>query len=274
MDNSAQKVLFVCSEMIPYLPESEIATIGRYLPQGTQEKHKEIRAFMPRYGCINERKNQLHEVIRLSGMNLIINDADRPLIIKVASIAEARTQVYFIDNEEYFKRKQLYSSEDGQFFPDNDERVIFFARGVLETVKKLRWAPDIIHCHGWISHLLPLYLKKAYKDDPIFSKSKVVLSLYEDFPTGSFAADFAQKALFGGVTEKDVDLLKSPDGINLAKTAARFSDGVILASENIPTSLVSYCRDRGLAVLKSKPKSIADGSYIDEYNAFYDQLFI
>ena len=273
MDNSAQKVLFVCSEMCPYLPESEIATIGRYLPQGTQEKHKETRAFMPRYGCINERKNQLHEVIRLSGMNLIINDADRPLIIKVASIAEARTQVYFIDNEEYFKRKQLYRSEDGQFFPDNDERVIFFARGVLETVKKLRWAPDIIHCHGWISHLLPLYLKKAYKDDPIFSKSKVVLSLYEDFPTGSFAADFAQKALFGGVTEKDVDLLKSPDGINLAKTAARFSDGVILASENIPTSLVSYCRDRGLAVLKSKPKSIADGSYIDEYNAFYDQLF-
>ena len=163
-------------------------------------------------------------------MNLIINDADRPLIIKVASIAEARTQVYFIDNEEYFKRKQLYSSEDGQFFPDNDERGIFFARGVLETVKKLRWAPDIIHCHGWISHLLPLYLKKAYKDDPIFSKSKVVLSLYEDFPTGTFLANFPQKAPFGGVTETNVDFLKRPNGIHLTKTAARSSYAVILTS--------------------------------------------
>ena len=266
------KVLFVNSEIFPYLPETPIANIGRYLPQGIQERKKEIRSFMPRYGCINERKNQLHEVIRLSGMNIIINDVDRPLVIKVASISAARIQVYFIDNEDYFKRKQLSCDDNGAFFGDNAERAIFFARGVLETVKKLRWAPDIIHCQGWISHLLPLYLKKAYKDDPIFSKSKVVLSLYDDIPGSTFAADFMQKTLFGGVTEKDVDLLKTPDGINLAKTAARFSDGVIFASENIPTSLVNYCRDRGLAVLKSKPKSIADGSYIDEYNAFYDQL--
>lgn len=272
MDNSVKKVLFVCSEITPYVPESEIATIGRYLPQGTQEKHKEIRAFTPRYGCINERKNQLHEVIRLSGMNLIISDVDRPLIIKVASIAAAHTQVYFIDNEDYFKRKYIDRDEHGVFFPDNDERAIFFARGVLETVKKLRWAPDIIHCHGWISHLLPLYLKKAYKDDPIFSNSKVVLSLYDDTPKESFSPDFMDKAYFGAVSEKDLELLKDPSGINLAKTAAKFSDGIILAGETIPSSLVSYCRDRGLPVLKSKPKSIADGSYIDEYNAFYDQL--
>ena len=165
MADSVQKVLFVNSEMCPYLPESPIASLCRQLPQGIQERRKEIRAFMPKYGCINERKNQLHEVIRLSGMNIIISDVDRPLVIKVASISSARIQVYFIDNEDYFRRKQIYRDADGQFFADNGERAIFYARGVLETVKKLRWAPDIIHCHGWISHVLPLYLKKAYKDD-------------------------------------------------------------------------------------------------------------
>lgn len=272
MENSVKKVLFVCSEIYPYLPESEIATIGRYLPQGTQERKREIRSFMPRYGCINERKNQLHEVIRLSGMNLVISDVDRPLIIKVASIAAAHTQVYFIDNEDYFKRKQLERDDKGVFFEDNDERAIFFARGVLETVKKLRWAPDVIHCHGWISHLLPVYLKKTYKDDPIFTNSKVVISFYNNVPNETFDKNFIEKALFGGVGEKELDLLKEPNGINLAKLAAKYADGAIMVGDGIPSSLVSYCRDRGLSVLKSKSKSISDGSYIEEYNAFYDQL--
>lgn len=272
VDTNAKKVLFVCSEMMPYLPESTIASIGRFLPQGVQESKREIRSFMPRYGCINERKNQLHEVIRLSGLNLIIADVDRPLVIKVASIAEAHTQVYFIDNDDYFRRKGIYADGDNKFYDDNDERAIFFARGILETVKKLRWAPDIIHCHGWISHLLPLYLKKAYMDDPIFARSKVVLSLYDDMPTVPFNSDFAKKVLWGGVSEKDVSLLETPDGINLAKTAARFSDAVILGSDNIPVSVVNYCRDRGLPVLKYKAKSIESGSYIEEYNAFYDQI--
>ena len=272
MENSVKKVLFVCSEIYPYLPESEIATIGRYLPQGTQERKREIRSFMPRYGCINERKNQLHEVIRLSGMNMVISDVDRPLIIKVASIAAAHTQVYFIDNEDYFKRKQLERDDKGVFFEDNDERAIFFARGVLETVKKLRWAPDVIHCHGWISHLLPVYLKKAYKDDPIFTNSKVVISFYNNVPNETLDKNFIEKALFGGVGEKELDLLKEPNGINLAKLAAKYADGAIMVGDGIPSSLVSYCRDRGLSVLKSKSKSISDGSYIEEYNAFYDQL--
>lgn len=272
MENSVKKVLFVCSEIYPYLPESEIATIGRYLPQGTQERKREIRSFMPRYGCINERKNQLHEVIRLSGMNMVISDVDRPLIIKVASIAAAHTQVYFIDNEDYFKRKQLERDDKGVFFEDNDERAIFFARGVLETVKKLRWAPDVIHCHGWISHLLPVYLKKAYKDDPIFTNSKVFISFYNNVPNETFDKNFIEKAMFGGVGEKELDLLKEPNGINLAKLAAKYADGAIMVGDGIPSSLVSYCRDRGLSVLKSKSKSISDGSYIEEYNAFYDQL--
>ena len=272
MGNSVKKVLFVNSEMFPYLPESDIANIGRYLPQGIQERKKEIRSFMPRYGCINERKNQLHEVIRLSGMNIVINDVDRPLVIKVASISAARMQVYFIDNEDYFHRKSVICDDKGKFFEDNDERAIFFARGVLETVKKLRWEPDVIHCQGWMSHVLPLYLKKAYIDDPIFSNSKVVLSLYEDTPAVDFSADFKSKLLFGGVTEKDVEILSEPSGINLAKLAASYSDGVILGAENIPAELTDFCKSAGLPVLPYSAEAISSGSYIDDYNSFYDNL--
>ena len=272
MSNSVKRVLFVNSEIFPYLPESNIAKIGRYLPQGIQEGKKEIRSFMPRYGCINERKNQLHEVIRLSGMNIIINDVDRPLVIKVASISAARMQVYFIDNEDYFHRKSIYCDESGKFFEDNCERAIFFARGVLETVKKLRWAPDVIHCQGWISHILPLYLKKSYIDDPIFSNSKIALSLYDDTPTTDFPADFKNKVLFGGVTEEDVAILEDPSGINLAKLAANWSDGVILGSADIDSSITDFCREKGLPVLEYNAEALENGSYIDDYNSFYDNL--
>ena len=272
MGNSVKRVLFVNSEIFPYLPETEIANIGRYLPQGIQERKKEIRSFMPRYGCINERKNQLHEVIRLSGMNIIINDVDRPLIIKVASISAARMQVYFIDNEDYFHRKSIYHDENGEFFKDNGERAIFFTRGVLETVKKLRWAPDVIHCQGWISHILPVYLKKAYIDDPIFSESKIVLSLYDDTPTTDFPADFKDRVLFGGVTEKDVEILSEPTGINLAKLAASYSDGIILGAEGVHEELVSYSNSLGCPVLPYSAEAMKDGSYIEDYNSFYDQL--
>ena len=272
MGNSVKRVLFVNSEIFPYLPESEIANIGRYLPQGIQERKKEIRSFMPRYGCINERKNQLHEVIRLSGMNIVINDVDRPLVIKVASISAARIQVYFIDNEDYFHRKSVYCDENGKFFEDNGERAIFFARGVLETVKKLRWAPDVIHCQGWISQVLPIYLKKAYIDDPIFSNSKVVLSLYDDTPGNDFPADFKDRIIFGGIEQKDVEILSQPTGINLAKLAASYSDGIILGAENIPSEITDFCKEAGLPVLPYNAEAVKDGSYIDDYNSFYDQL--
>ena len=273
MEDSAKRILFVNSEIFPYVPETEISHIGRYLPQGIQERKKEIRSFMPRYGCINERKNQLHEVIRLSGMNIIISDLDRPLVIKVASISAARMQVYFIDNEDYFKRKQLSRDEEGVFFEDNDERAIFFAKGILETVKKLRWAPDIIHCQGWISHLLPVYLKKVYKDDPIFSGSKVVLSLYNDVASGeTFAADFQSKVAMNAIRPEDVPFLEGCDGTKLAKTAIQYADAVIEGSKDIPAELSGYARELGLPVLAFKEASIDDGGYIDEYNAFYDSL--
>lgn len=270
MGNPVKRVLFVNSEIFPYLPESGIANIGRYLPQGIQERKKEVRSFVPRYGCINERKNQLHEVIRLSGMNIVINDVDRPLVIKVASTA-ARMQVYFIDNEDYFHRKSVFCDAEGKFFADNDERAIFFARGVLETVKKQRWAPDVIHCHGWISHMLPLYLKKAYVDDPIFSNTKIVLSLYDDTPK-EFASDFKSKMLFAGVSEKDLEVFTEPTGINLAKLAASYSDGIILGSEGVDEELVKFCKESGLPVLDFNAEKLGDGSYIEDYNSFYDQL--
>ena len=272
MGDSAKKILFVNAQMCPYLPETRMARVCRELPQGIQERKKEIRAFMPRYGCINERKNQLHEVIRLSGMNIIISDVDRPLVIKVASISAARIQVYFIDNEDYFRRKQPFCDASGKFYEDNDERAIFFARGVLETVKKLRWAPDVIHCQGWISHLVPAYLKKSYKDDPIFSSSKVVLSLYDDTPTVPFQAHFADKAVFGGLTKQDLALLEDPTGINLAKMAVQYADGVILGAEQIEPEILAHCQSLGLPVLPYDRKALEDGSYIDAYCSFYDEL--
>lgn len=264
------RILFVNSEIYPYLPETYISKIGRYLPQGIQENKKEIRSFMPRYGCINERRNQLHEVIRLSGMNIIINDVDRPLVIKVSSIPSARMQVYFIDNEDYFHRKQVFNDTEGHFFADNGERAIFFARGVLETVKKLRWKPDIIHCQGWISHMLPLYLKKCYKDDPIFSDTKIVLSLYDEIFNEKFAEDTPQVACIPGVEESDLSVLSNPNGINLAKLAVSFSDGVIYASDNLPEDITGYVSETGIRTLKHTDDG--DNGYIDSYNRFYDEI--
>ena len=265
-----KKILFVNSEITPYLPETTISAVGRYLPQGIQENGKEIRSFMPRYGNINERRNQLHEVIRLSGMNIVVNDIDRPLIIKVASISSARMQVYFIDNEDYFHRKFVYAGEDGKFFEDNDERAIFFARGVLETVKKLRWKPDIIHCQGWMSHVLPVYLKKVYKDDPIFTDCKVVLSLYDEISQETFAEDMKAKMVLPGIKGKDLDIIKEANGINLAKLAVQNADGIIYGSATLPAELQEYVTASKLPVLPFVDQS--DSAYIKEYNSFYDQI--
>ena len=272
MGNPVNRVLFVNSEIMPFLPETPVAKIGRYLPQGIQERKKEIRAFMPRYGCINERKNQLHEVIRLSGMNIIIGDVDRTLVIKVASITAARIQVYFIDNDDYFRRKQTTFDADGKFFEDNGQRAIFFARGVLETVKKLRWAPDIIHCQGWISHLVPLYLKKVYNGDPIFSGSKVVTSLYNDISNEEFPSSFRDAIPSGGIKAADVSLLSKPTGINLAELAAKYSDGVIFGAPDVDSGLVRYCKKIKVPTLPFDEESMNSGRYIEEYDGFYQQL--
>ncbi|MCF0173399.1 MAG: glycogen/starch synthase [Bacteroidales bacterium] len=267
-----KRVLIVSSEIFPYLPESDIATSGRYLPQGILERGREIRSFMPRYGCVNERRNQLHEVIRLSGMNIIINSVDRPLIIKVASISSARMQVYFIDNEDYFHRKAVDCDENGLFFADNDERAMFFAKGVLETVKKLRWKPDIVHCQGWISHFVPLYLKKIYREDPVFSDAKVVVALHDNLSNLEFAPDMMEKAVGGGIVQSDVAELATPNGINFAKMAIRHSDGVIKAGATLDSELASYVDGCGLPVLQGPPIAMDSSDYIVAYDEFYNQI--
>jgi len=253
---------------MPYLKETPMSRIGRYLPQGIQEKGKEIRTFMPRFGNINERRNQLHEVIRLSGMNLIINDTDHPLIIKVASIQQARMQIYFIDNEDFFHRKFTIRDKANKFYTDNDERSIFFSRGVLETVKKLGWGPDIVHCHGWISALVPLYVKRAYKDNPLFSDSKVVYSIYNDDFSEGFRKDFDKKIKLPGITAKDLKYYKDANYVSLTKAAIEYADAVILGSEKINPELEAYVNTLNKPVLPLQP---AD-NYIDAYNNFYDSL--
>lgn len=266
MENT--KVLFVSQEITPYLPESEMSIIGRNLPQGIQEKGREIRTFMPKYGCINERRNQLHEVIRLSGMNLIIDDSDHPLIIKVASIQAARMQVYFIDNEDYFQRKHVLQDENGQFFEDNDERAIFFARGVLETVKKLRWAPDIVHCHGWFTSFLPLYLKTSYADDPLFMNSKVIYSVYKDEFDNNMDEAIKNKIWMEGINKDEINIDNNPDFVSLSKFAINYSDGIIFGSENINRQIQEYA----LKVKKPFLDFKNEEEYIDAYSMFYDQL--
>lgn len=262
------KVLFVSQEIMPYLPESEMSKVGRHLPQGIQEKGKEIRTFMPRYGCINERRNQLHEVIRLSGMNLIIDDTDHPLIIKVASIQAARMQVYFIDNDDYFQRKKVLLEDDGEAFADNDERAIFFARGVLETVKKLRWAPDVVHCQGWFTGLLPLYLKKAFNEDPLFTETKIVFSMYNDeFPT-TFSKDFAEKSLIEGINSDDVKILENADYLAINKLAIDWSDALIMGSESINEDLLAYAKASGKTFMDYKNGD----EYVQAYSDLYDSL--
>ena len=266
------RVLFVSSEIFPYMPETDISVLGRFLPQGVQESGKEIRSFMPRYGTINERRNQLHEVIRLSGMNLVINNADRPLVIKVSSISSARMQVYFIDNEDYFHRKFIYRDAEGKEFKDNDERAIFFARGVLETVKKLRWKPDIVHCQGWISHFLPVYLKKVYHEDPIFTETRVVLSLYNELLDAHLSDNVAEKMRVENLQDEDVAMLAEPTGINLAKLAIQYADGIVAGVPEIDPALAAFIAQRKLPVLPYRAASQDYTTYVGAYNQFYDDL--
>ena len=262
------RVLFVAQEITPYLEQTPMGKIGRHLPQGIQERGREIRTFMPRYGCINERRNQLHEVIRLSGMNVIIDDADHPLIIKVASIQQARMQIYFIDNEDYFHRKFILHDKNKKFFKDNDERAIFFNRGVLETVKKLGWAPDIVHCHGWFTSLTPLYLKKAFVENPLFSDSKVIYSIYDDDFAKDLNKDFAEKIKMEGIEDADLAHYEKANFISLNKAAIDNADAIIIGSENINSEVEEYLKKSGKPYLEYHPEE----TYIDAYNKFYDEV--
>lgn len=236
--------------MTPYVPASELAKLGRELPQALQEGGCEIRTFMPKWGNINERRNQLHEVIRLSGMNLIIDDTDHPLIIKVASIQQARMQVYFIDNEDYFLKRNMARDEKGDEYDDNGERAIFYARGVLETVKKLRWTPDIIHCQGWMSSIVPLYVKTAYKEEPSFCNSKVIYTLCSDILQKPMGKNFDNCLAFRDVNASTLsELSKEPLCSELNKLAIKYSDGLTLPRLEGLEEYAEYAKEKGIPVL-------------------------
>ena len=263
-----KRVLYISQEIKPFLPETPISKTSRELPQKIQEAGKEIRVFMPRYGCINERRHQLHEVIRLSGMNLIIDDTDHPLIIKVASIPAAKMQVYFIDNEEFFKRKTTLEDKNGKFYEDNDERALFFCRGALETVKKLGWVPDVIHCHGWMTSFVPLLAKKYFAEDPHFADSKIVFSAY-DCENEKFEADIQGKvAKEDGISKKDLDLVKEKDLNSLYKLGIQYADAVVQGSETLPKDMLDF-------VKKTEKPFLAyqnGDDFVKAYNKFYDTM--
>jgi len=233
-----KKVLIISSEVIPYLPQTKRSINSFKIPKSINDAGGQIRIFMPRYGLINERRHQLHEVIRLSGMNMVINDMDMPLIIKVASIPKERMQVYFIDNEEYFKRKEILHDADGNLFPDNDERMLFFTKGVIETVKKLNWSPDIIHLHGWFTSLFPVYMKTYFAQDPIFEQSKIVTSIYPDDLNGTLNKALKDKMAFDNIDE-DLSKLSTPGYDELMEIAIAHSDGLVLEDEAISDKVKS-----------------------------------
>jgi starch synthase len=263
-----KRILYVSSEVVPYLAENEVSLLSYDVPKMINDQGGQIRIFMPRYGNINERRHQLHEVIRLSGMNLVVNDLDMPLIIKVASIPKERIQVYFIDNDEYFKRKATFSDEEGVLYPDNDERAIFFAKGVVETVKKLNWVPDIIHVHGWMASLLPIYMKHYYKDEALFSETKIVTSVYSQSFEGSLDAELINKIKFDGVPQDAIQELELPNYENLIKAAIKHSDGVIIASENVSGSLTKFIQSSEKPFLPFASKD----KFTEAYTNFYKSM--
>lgn len=262
------RVLYVSQEITPYTGETSMGDVGSFLPQKTQESGKDIRMFLPRFGTINERRHQLHEVIRLSGMNLIIDDFDHQLIIKVASIQKLRLQVYFIDNEEYFPSKQMFHDSEGNFMTNNDERIIFYCKGVIETVRKLGWAPDIIHCQGWFSALVPMYIKKLYADEPLFDNVKVIYSVFDNTYNGELGENITEKLLYEKLEESDVSNIKKSTIGNLHKFAVDYSDAVVQASSTIDKDVLTHIKN------SKKPFMSYPGNedYVNSYQNFYDQF--
>lgn len=264
------KILFVNHDITPYVADTELSLLGRLAPKTVQEGGNEIRTFMPRWGNINERRGQLHEVIRLSGLNITINDMDHPLIIKVATIPQTKVQVYFIDNQEFFERRAQTVDEAGQPFADNGERAVFFARGVIETIKKLRWTPDIIHCQGWMSAFVPLYVRQAYATEPTVMNAKIVTTFFNDFPQQPLEDNLKACLLYNKkITKKSLSAYNDViDGFELARIAIDNSDGVIAATPDVRQDIIDYAQETGKHFLQQPEGS----DFAAEYAAFYNQL--
>ncbi len=264
-----KKALFISQEINPYLPATPISTICRQVPQQLQERGVDVRTFMPKYGCINERRNQLHEVIRLSGLNIVIDDADHPLIIKVATLQPSRLQVYFIDNEDFFHHHASSELEIKEHTADNDERAMFFTMGVLETVRKLRWFPEIIQCNGWVTALCPMMIKSRFAEDPAFECSKTVVALYEDSFEGTLDERMAEKLKMLGLKDADLAALGSEPVTyqSLMRLAIDHSDAVVQAMEGADQALIEYAKASG------KPFMPYQGEdNVDAYLKFYESL--
>jgi starch synthase len=265
-----KRVLLVTQEMEPYLQKSSIARITRYLAPYLQDQDLEIRLLMPRFGTINEKRHRLHEVVRLSGMNIIIDEEDIPLIIKVASLPDAQMQVYFLDNEDLFSRKAVFRDDSNQFFEDNDLRMVFFCKAALETVKKLGWQPDLIHCHGWMTSLIPLYLKKVYNKEPVFENAKSIYSVYENQFSEKFNSTFPKKAkIASSIKDKDLKDYSKGSFVDINKGAINAADAVILGNNNIDPDLEKHVKSlNGKPILDYKDEN----EYLEAYYNFYSEV--
>ncbi len=262
------RILYVASEINPFLKTTEVADFVRQLPQAMQERGMEIRILVPRFGLINERKNRLHEVVRLSGINISVGDEEKPLVIKVASIPNAKLQVYFIDNEDYFHRKSVFFDKEDNFYEDNDERAIFFCKGVLETVKKLGWSPDIIHCNDWMTSLIPLYVKTTYKNDPIFKESKTVFTIHNNKFSHKFGDDLLDKVKMIDIDDSMLGPLKTADYAGFVKMGIEYADAVNVANEEATESFKKLMED----MADKRIDTIENGENIEEsyYNLYND----
>ncbi len=264
---SKLRILYVASEINPFLQTSEVAEFVRKLPQAMQEKGMEIRILVPRFGLINERKNRLHEVVRLSGINISVGDEEKPLIIKVASIPNAKLQVYFIDNEDYFHRKSMFHDKENKFYEDNDERAIFFCKGVIETVRKLGWGPDIVHCNDWITSFIPLYLKTTYKNDPLFKNTKTVFTIYNNPFTHKFKGDLMGKVKMMDIEDNMLGHLKTGDYEGFIKLGAQFADMVSVAGDNKKLEgLVKKIKEKKVETIEK------DDNYTESFYNMYTEL--
>ena len=266
---SKKRILFIATEMSPYLELTEFAGMVNRLAIKSNDTGLEVRCIMPRFGVINERRHRLHEVVRLSGINVSVDNDDYPLQIKVASLPNARLQVYFLENEDFFKRKQIFHDEDENWFDDNGLRTIFFCKGALETVKKFGWAPDVVHCSGWMSSLVPAYIKTAYKREPVFGNSKIVFTIGENTFEEKLSSDFIKKALINvNIKEKDLEAGKELTNTALFKLGSTYADAITFGSETIDKKLKDeFAKAKGKKVVPFKGLETDLSEYMDLYNS-------
>jgi starch synthase len=258
-----KRLLLITQELAPYTEGTDISELVGKLPKYFADQGYELRILMPRYGVVNERRHRLHEVVRLSGMNIIVDDDDYPLLIKVASLPGSRLQVYFLDNEEFFKRKMVFEDDKGVAFEDNADRAAFFCKGAIETVKKFGWPPDYIMCQGWMTSLLPLYLRTAYKTEPIFANAQIIYGAYDTPHEHEGGERFFQKAAINNLTKKHLEPYREGDAVSMHKGAAHYADAVIIGSETLDTSVPYLSVSGEKPVLPWQPNDEALPGYLE-----------